>query len=53
MDLDQKWKLKVEKNFLKDEEKEEEKIWQYHRLQKRRENKSKLMRSKIIALSRN
>jgi len=53
MDLDQKWKLKEEKNFLKDEEKEEERIWQYHRPQKRRENKSKLMRSKIIALSRN
>ena len=44
MVLDRKWKQKVEKNFYQEEEQEEESLWQFL---------VKLMRSKIIALSRN
>ena len=53
MVLGQKWKPRVEENFLKEEELEEEKISQYLQLSEKRENKSKLMKSKILALSKN
>ena len=53
MVLGQKWKPKVEENFLKEEEIEEEKTSQYLQLSKKRENKNKLMKSKILALSKN
>ena len=39
MVLGQKWKLKVEENFLKEEGIEEEKTSQYLQLLKKRENK--------------
>ena len=39
MVLGQKWKPKVEENFLKEEEIEEEKTSQYLQLSKKRENK--------------
>ena len=53
MVLDQKWKPRVEENFLKEEGIEEEKTSQYLQLSKKRENKNKLMKSKILALSKN
>ena len=40
-------------NFLKEEGLEEEKTSQYLQLSKKRENKNKLMKSKILALSNN
>ncbi len=53
MVLGQKWKPRVEENFLKEEGIEEEKTSQYLQLSKKRENKNKLMKSKILALSKN
>ena len=53
MVLGQKWKQRVEENFLKEEGIEEEKTSQYLQLSKKRENKNKLMKSKILALSKN
>ena len=53
MVLGQKWKPRVEENFLKEEGIEEEKTSLYLQLSKKRENKNKLMKSKILALSKN
>ena len=52
MVLGQKWKPKVEENFLKEEEIEEEKTSQYLQLSKKKKI-NKLMKSKILALSKN
>ena len=49
----QKWKPKVVENFLKEEEQEEEKTWQFLQQLEKKENSWRLMKSKILALSNN
>jgi len=53
MDLDQKWNQKVAESFLKEEGLEKEKILQFPQPSKEKENKIKVMKSKILALSKN
>jgi len=54
MVLDQRWQLKVEKNFLKEDVIRDERILQCRLLKKSQKvNKLNLMKSKIIALSKN
>ena len=53
MVLDRRWKLKVEENFLREEDLVKEKISQFPQRLREKENKLSKMKSKILALSKN